>query len=151
MTGCVALLGNLASAGVTISNFIQGYKEVAEDFVIITRELVQLLYLTKAVKDDTTAIEEGMVEVREIAAYLLKGIETLQRLESDEQAEERLDLGGRFIMLERYLDDMTAHVDAVVGEDLREDSEAWSIQMSSENKLNNQDPEQIGQAKATVG
>jgi hypothetical protein len=220
--GCVALLGNLASAGLAIRNFIQGYKEAAEDFATITRELVELrtialtlqrdcdnssassipvelqpqirtilqncdavvlqvqglvdkymasgkkgaakwalrgredvtklqvslethrnalgltlgmisVSLTKAVKDDTTVIKEGMVEAREIAVHLLKGIETLQKLEGDEQGVESLDLGGRFMMLERYLDEMTSYADTVVGEDLWEGSETRSIQVSSEN------------------
>ncbi|KAM6529067.1 hypothetical protein FALCPG4_010019 [Fusarium falciforme] len=224
--GCVALLGNLASAGLAISNFIHGYKEAAEDFVTITRELAELraiastlqrdcdnssassipielrpqiaailkncdavvlqvqslvdkymasgkkgaakwalrgredvtklqvslethrnalgltlgmisVSLTKAVKDDTTVIKEGMVEVREIAAHLLKGIEAMRKLEGDEQTDERLDLGGRFLMLERYLDDMTSYADTVVGEDLWEDAETQSIHESSENRPNN--------------
>ncbi|KAI8673132.1 hypothetical protein NCS56_00778600 [Fusarium sp. Ph1] len=235
--GCVALLSNLASAGLAISNFIHGYKEAAEDFVTITRELAELraiastlqrdcdnsssssipielrpqiaailkncdavvlqvqsrvdkymasgnkgaakwalrgredvtklqvslethrnalgltlgmisVSLAKAVKDDTTVIKEGMVEVREIAAHLLKGIEAMRQLEGDEQTDERLDLGGRFFMLERYLDDMTSYADTVVGEDLWEDADARSIQVSSENRLNNQDTEQIGQTEA---
>ncbi|KAJ4241535.1 hypothetical protein NW757_012234 [Fusarium falciforme] len=238
--GCVALLGNLASAGLAISNFIHGYKEAAEDFVTITRELAELraiastlqrdcdnssassipielrpqiaailkncdavvlqvqslvdkymtsgkkgaakwalrgredvtklqvslethcnalgltlgmisVSLTKAVKDDTTVIKEGMVEVREIAAHLLKGIEAMRKLEGDEQTDERLDLGGRFLMLERYLDDMTSYADTVVGEDLWEDAETRSIHESSENRPNNQDSERIGRAVATVG
>ncbi|KAJ4157815.1 hypothetical protein NW754_009465 [Fusarium falciforme] len=234
--GCVALLGNLASAGLAISNFIHGYKEAAEDFVTITRELAELraiastlqrdcdnssassipielrpqiaailkncdavvlqvqslvdkymasgkkgaakwalrgredvtklqvslethrnalgltlgmisVSLTKAVKDDTTVIKEGMVEVREIAAHLLKGIEAMRKLEGDEQTDERLDLGGRFLMLERYLNDMTSYADTVVGEDLWEDAETQSIHESSENRPNNR----VGRAVATVG
>ena len=107
--------------------------------------------LTKAVKDDTTVIKEGMVEVREMAVHLLKGIESLRKLEGDEQTGERLDLGGRFLMLERYLDDMTSYADTVVGEDLWEDAETRSIQVSSENRPKPQDSGQIGQAVATVG
>ncbi|KAI8669757.1 hypothetical protein NCS57_00791800 [Fusarium keratoplasticum] len=237
--GCVALLGNLASAGLAISNFIHGYKEAAEDFVTITRELAELraiastlqrdcdnssassipielrpqiaailkncdavvlqvqslvdkymasskkgaakralrgredvtklqvslethsnalgltlgmisISLTKAVKDDTTVIKEGMVEVREIAAHLLKGIEAMRKLEGDAQTDERLDLGGRFLMLERYLDDMTSYADTVVGEDLWEDSETRSIQVSSENSSNDYDSHQIRQAEVKV-
>ncbi|KAL2686731.1 hypothetical protein Neosp_004272 [[Neocosmospora] mangrovei] len=238
--GCVALLANLASAGLAISNFIQGYKEAAQDFVTITRELVELrtiastlqrdcdnssasaipielrpqiaailencddvviqvqdlvdkymasgkrgaakwalrgrddvtklqvslethrnalgltlgmisVSLTKAVKDDTTVIKEGMVEVRGIAAQVLRGIETLRKFEGEEEANERVDLGGRFLMLERYLDDMTSYADTVVGEDLWEDSETQSIQESSEKRLNSQSSKEIGQAVATVG
>ncbi|KAI8725686.1 hypothetical protein NCS52_00140300 [Fusarium sp. LHS14.1] len=238
--GCAALLANLASAGLAVSNFIQGYKEAAQDFVTITRELVELrtiastlqrdcdnwsasavpvelqpqiaailkncddvvrqvqglvdkyvasgkrgaakwalhgredvtklqvslethrnalgltlgmiaVSLTKAVKDDTTVIKEGMVEVRQMAVHLLKGIETLRKLEGDEQADERIDLGGRFLMLERYLDDMTSYADTVVGEDLWEDAETRSIQVSWENRPKTEDTGQIGQAVATVG
>ncbi|RSL68588.1 hypothetical protein CEP54_002664 [Fusarium duplospermum] len=215
-TGCVALLANLVSAGLAISNFIQDYKEAAEDFVTITRELIELrtiastlqrdcdsssassipvelrphtatilkncddvvlqvqglvdkymasgktgaakwalrgkddvaklqvslethrnalgltlgmisVSLTKAVKDDTTVIKEGMAEVREIATHVLKGVETLRKLEGAEQPGDRLDLAGRFMMLERYLDDMTSYADTVIGEDLWEDSETRSI------------------------
>ncbi|RTE81944.1 hypothetical protein BHE90_003544 [Fusarium euwallaceae] len=57
--------------------------------------------LTKAVKDDTTVIKEGMAEVREIATHVLKGFETLRKLEGAEQPGDRLDLGGQFMMLER--------------------------------------------------
>lgn len=237
--GCVALLGNLAGAGLAISNFIHGYKEAAGDFVTITRELGELrtiasmlqrscdnssaspipeelrpkiaailkncddvvlqvqglvdkymasgkkgaakwalrgredvaklqislethrnalgltlgvisVSLMKAVKDDTTMIKEGMVEVREIAVHLSKGIEAIRKLEGDEQTDERLDLGGRFLMLERYLDDMTSYADTVVGEDIWEDAETRSIQGSSENSLNNQDSELIRQLEAKV-
>ncbi|RMJ08761.1 hypothetical protein CDV36_011626 [Fusarium kuroshium] len=106
--------------------------------------------LTKAVKDDTTVIKEGMAEVREIATHVLKGVETLRKLEGAEQPGDRLDLGGRFMKLERYLDDMTSYADTVIGEDLWDDAETRSIQESSENRPDGHDSQRITQAGAQV-
>ncbi|RSL82226.1 hypothetical protein CEP51_005314 [Fusarium floridanum] len=106
--------------------------------------------LTKAVKDDTTVIKEGMAEVREIATHVLKGVETLRKLEGAEQPGDRLDLGGRFMKLERYLDDMTSYADTVIGEDFWDDAETRSIEESSENRQDGHDSQRIIQAGAQV-
>lgn len=227
-TGCVGLIGALLTTGLAISNFIQDFRETAEDFVIITRELSELrtlasaiqrdckdsipeefrpqivgilkncdgvvldiqalldkhkaegtkgaakwalvgkkevaklqvsleahrntlsltlgvisVSLTMAVKDDTAVIRQEVVEVREIALHLMKGIQKLRRLEGEETAEERLqslDLGRSSIVLERYLADMTSYAGSVVGEDLWEEPEIDHGLAGSESSLNLEDP-----------